>query len=461
MQGPEPRGSRLRAIVASNFLLLLLVAPASPADAVRELTLDQALELAEQQSPVLRASRQDLQSADAQRAIAKAAYLPRVDAVEGWTNTNNPAQAFGILLNQGRFTQAGLDINTLNRPGSIENYRSALNLTQPIYNGGREGLGMRVADLGQVASEEGFESTRQRVLYTVTKAYYDLVLTKGVLKIARETVHIAEANAKQIGSRFKAGSTVKSDVLQAEVRLAAVREEAIRAEQMVRIAGVALRHAIGLDEPVDVNEMLVGGATSQQPLEAVVASALDDRPDYRMLGAELRKAEMQTKLAKSTYLPNFNLQGSFENNSTFPLGPNGQNNYGAFGVFSVNLFNGMSDAAHVRKAKALEEKSREIMAAKRREIEVEVVEAYYGLAAARERIAVTESAVAQGEENLRILRNRYESGIASVIDLLTAELVLNQAKQNRLRALYDERVGQARQQLAAGQFLRITGPGRG
>jgi outer membrane protein TolC len=446
----------------SLAVLLLVAAGASTESwAVRELTLAQALELAEQQSPVLKASRQDLQSADAQRAIARAAYLPKVEAVEGWTNTNNPAQAFAIQLNQGRFTQAGFDINTLNRPGSIENYRSALNLTQPIYNGGREGLGLKIADLGQVASEEGFEATRQRVFFGVTKAYYDLVVAKGALKIAKETVQIAEANAKQISSRFKAGSTVKSDVLQAEVRLATVREEAIRAEQMVRIAGVALRHMIGLDEPVDVTEGFVGGSASQPTLEEVVASALDARPDYRILGVELRKAEMQTKLAKSTYLPNFNLQGSYENNSTFPLGPNGQNNYGAFGVLSVNLFNGMSDAAQVRKAKALEEKSREIMAAKRREIEVEVVEAYYGLAAARERIVVTESAVAQGEENLRIVRNRYESGIASVIDLLTAELVLNQAKQNRLRALYDERIGQAKQHLATGQFLRATGSGRG
>jgi outer membrane protein TolC len=117
----------------------------------------------------------------------------------------------------------------------------------------------------------------------------------------------------------------------------------------------------------------------------------------------------------------------------------------------------MQDAAQVRKARAQEEKARELLAAKRREIEVEVVEAYYAVAAARERLAVSESAVAQAEENLRIIRNRYESGIAPVLDLFTAEMVLNQAKHNRMRALYDERIGQARWELVTGQFRKGQG----
>ncbi len=428
-----------------------------PAEAVRELTLAEAIRLTAEHSPVLRASRQDLQSADAQRQIARAAYMPKVDAIEGWTNTNNPAQAFALLLNQGRFTQAGFDINTLNRPGSVENYRSALNLMQPLYNGGREGLGIKMAEVGQLVSEESYEHTRQRVYFSVTKAYYDLVFAKSVLGIAKETVQIAEVDARQIASRYKAGTSVKSDLLQAEVRLASIREEAIRADQSVRIAGVALRHAIGLDEPVDVTEALLTIGAPMDRLEREVVNALESRPDYRMLAAEVRKAEMATRLAKSSYLPNVNLQGTYENNATFPLGPNGQSNYGAFGVISVNLFNGLNDSAQVRKARALEEKTRELLAAKRREIEVEVVEAYYGVAAARERLAVTESAVAQAEESLRIIRNRYESGIAPVIDLLTAELVLSQAKHNRTRALYDERMGWARKELVTGQFQGPAG----
>ncbi|MGE3151643.1 MAG: TolC family protein [Nitrospiraceae bacterium] len=431
--------------------VLALVTQEAEAQAVRTVTLEEALDLASQRSPVLRASRQELHSAEAQQEIAKSAYLPKLDAIEAWTNTNNPAQAFAIQLNQGRFTQAGFDINTLNRPGSIENYRSALNLVQPIYNGGREQLGVKIAELGQQASTEGHEHTKQRVVFAVTKGYYDLALAKAVRKVAADAVQIAEANARQIAARYMSGATVKSDLLQADVRLAGLREESIRAEHVLHITAIALQHAIGLDEAVDTADSLSQGTAAQPRLEAVLARALESRPDYRMMAAELRKAQMTTKFSKSSYLPNLNLQGSFENNSTFPLGPNGQSNYGAFGMFSVNLFNGLSDAAHVRKARAQEEMAREQLEAKRREIEVEVVEAYYGVAAAKERIGVSESAEAQAEENLRIIGNRYQSGIAPVLDLLTAELVLNQTKQNRLRSLYDLKVGQARLTLVSGE----------
>lgn len=425
--------------------------------AVRVVTLDQALALAAAHSPVLKAARHEVAAAEAQRTIALSAFLPKIEISESFTNTNNPSQVFATLLNQGRFTQAGFDVTTLNRPGAVENFRSAVSVVQPLFNGGRERLGAQIAAIGQAASQEHYEGARQRVTFAVTRAYHDLVMAKAVREVALETVQIAEADLKQIQARFGGGAAVKSDLLQAQVRLASVREEAIRAEQAVRIAKTALRHAIGLDEEVDAAETLTAGAGPAGELEAALAAAMEFRPDYRALAAELRQAEAETRLAKSAYLPNVNVQGSFENNSTAPLGPNGQSNYGAFGVVSLNLFNGLGDDARVRKARAQEEKMRESLEAKRREIEVEVVEAYYSVSAARERIAVSETAVAQAEENLRIMRNRYATGLSPVLDLLTAELVLNQAKLNRLRALYDERISRARLDLVTGQGRRIGG----
>ncbi len=448
------------AVLAATTLLWLtgtvIGFPAS-AQAVRTLTLEQALALAEQHSPVLQASRQDVKAAEAQHQIAQSAYLPKVEAVETFTNTNNPTLAFGTLLNQGRFTQAGFDINNLNRPGTVENYRFALSLVQPVYNGGRERLGVAMAEIGQSASAQGLESTRQQVLFSVTRSYYDLVLAKAVVGVTRDTVSIAESNAKQIQSRYERGLTVKSDVLQAEVRLAALREEAIRADQRMRVATMSLRHAIGLNEEVDTSEILTQEEAVEKNLEATIARALEERPDFLMLLEEVRKAGVGIKMAKSAFLPNLNLQTSYELNNTAPFSQNGSNNYIALGVLSFNLFNGMGDAAAVRKARAQENRAREWLAAKRRAIEVEVVEAFYGLAAARQRLKVSEQAVAQAEENLRIVRNRYNNGIAPVIDLLNAEIFLNQARQNRMGAIYDDLVGRFRLDLVAGQLTKVSG----
>jgi outer membrane protein TolC len=444
-----------RTLAAGLFLALL--GNAAVSQAAKLLTLEDAIALAQQHSPVLKASRQDLQASAAQRTIAGAAYLPKVDVSETFTNTNNPAQAFGLVLNQGRFTSAEFNTANLNRPGSTENYRSAVTLTQPVYNGGRERLGVQLAEIDQEASSEQFSHAQQRVLFAVTKAYYDLVMAKAVLAVARDSVQIAQTNLKQIQSRFKGGVAVKSDLLQADVRLAGLREEAIRADQAVRVAAVGLRHVIGLDEEVDAAKPLAVEEGRTLDLHLLVSRALEQRPDYRTLAAELRKSQVGVQMARSAYLPNVNLQTSYELNNTAPLSPNGSNNYVALGVLSLNLFNGMSDQAQVQKAKAAEEKVRELMDAKRREIEVEVVDAYYTLAAASERIMVAQTAVTQAEENLRIIGNRYQSGISSILDLLSAEFALNQAKQNRIRAIYDLQLGRAKLDLTIGDFQ----PGRG
>ncbi len=435
------------------FSWALLTQPwTSPVEAAQELTLEQALDLALTHSPVLKASQHDVQAAAAQRRIAVSGFLPKVDVSETYFNTNNPAQAFGILLNQGRFTAADFNPATLNSPGTTENWQFNANLVQPVYNGGREQLNLTLAEIGEVASHESAEHARQRILFHVTRAYYEQVLAKAVLDVARETVQIAEANVKQIRSRYQAGTTVKSDVLQAEVRLASLREEAIRADQVVRVTTIALRHAIGLDDEVDATESLAPRGRDEPSLDRAVQTALETRPDYRALQAEAQKADVGIQLAKSAYFPTLNLQAGYQLNNTAPFSPNGANNYSALGILTFNLFNGLGDSAQVGKARAHQDRARELLEAKRREIEVEVVEASYGLAAARERIAVSESAIAQAEENLRIVRNRYNAGIVSVLDLLTAELVLNQAKQNRLRALYDEHVGHSKIELVTGLF---------
>ncbi|TKB82562.1 MAG: TolC family protein [Nitrospira sp.] len=445
-------------LLAIGLALAITVGSSLVAYAEQILTLQAALSLAQQRSPVLKASRQDLRASDAQRAIAGGAYLPKVDVTETFTNTNNPAQAFGLLLNQGRFTAADFNTTTLNRPGSTENYRAAVTLTQPVYNGGRERLGVQMAEIGQAATAENLSHVQQRVLFTVTKAYYDLVMAKAVRVVSRDTVQIAEANLKQIQSRFKGGLTVKSDLLQAEVRLAGLREEAIRADQAVRVAAIGLRHAIGLNEEVDTANPLAVEEGRTLDLHLLVSRALDQRPDFRVLSAELRKTQVGVQMAKSAFLPNVNLQTSYELNNTAPISPNGSNNYVALGIVSLNLFNGMSDQAQVQKAKANEEKVRELMEAKRREIEVEVVDAYYALSAASGRIMVTQSAVTQAEENLRIVGNRYQSGLSPVLDMLTAELAFNQVKQNRIHAMYDLQVGRARLDLMIGEFHQ-TGQG--
>jgi len=87
-----------------------------------------------------------------------------------------------------------------------------------------------------------------------------------------------------------------------------------------------------------------------------------------------------------------------------------------------------------------------------RRIELEVTQAYQNLVEAVERTKVHEETVAQAEEHLRIVQNRYHSGITTILDLLTAEHLLTQAKMARIHSLYDHAVARAKLELAIGRI---------
>lgn len=427
----------------------------TPAEAARDLALAQALELAGQHSPLLKASYHESVAAQAQHDIAAAAYLPRVEASETFINTNTPSRVFGTLLDQGRFTQADFSVSKLNHPSPLENYKFGLTMTQPVYNGGRERLGVALAEVGREVAGESLAAMRQRVLFSVTQAYQDLVLAKTLVVVAREAVQLAQATVKQVESRYTGGLIVKSEVMEAKVRMASFQEEMVRAERRRQVAAVALQHAIGLNEEVDAVESLPSdfpGVGSLPAVEAEIAFALERRPDYRVLDREVRRAEIGSRLAQSALYPNVNLVGSYDVNNTAPISSNGSSGYAALAVVSLNLFNGLSDSANIRKARAQEEKVREQTAAKRREIEVEVIDALAGVRSAVERIAVSDAGLAQSTEGLRITRNRYNAGLSPLLDLLAAEQALNQAKQARLRAGYEWQISQARLALATGRL---------
>ncbi|RMH05625.1 MAG: TolC family protein [Nitrospirae bacterium] len=438
---------------AAFFLKVWLLSIAiSPAHAAEQLTLADALRLASQHNPTIQASRQEIKTALAQYEIARGAFLPRLTATGTYVNTNRPSQAFGILLDQGRFTAADFAINSLNNPGLTENFQSSIRLEQPVYNGGRELLGIALAEVGQTVSQEHLEETRQHMLFQVATAYYNLALAKVHVGVAKETLDIAKANLRHILSRYREGTTVKSDVLHARVRLAAHQEQVVRATQRVAVAQLRLQHAIGIDEEIDTVETLTGGPLPPLNRQQLITTALAQRPDYRQLRAEMARAELAVRLAQSTFLPSMNLHANYELNATAPFSPNGSNNYAIFGIISLNLFNGLVDMANVRKAKAQAKKIQHLLEATRRRIEVEVVEASSQLTAAAERLRVTQQAIDEAKENLRIVRNRYDTGLASVLELFTAELILREAKILRLRALYDFHVNRARLDLVTGKF---------
>jgi outer membrane protein len=423
--------------------------------APQDLSLSDAVRTALEKHPALRAADQQTLAARAGVEQARAGFLPRVDFSEGVTRGDNPVYAFGSLLNQGRFTAADFAVDRLNHPDPITNWRTNLAGSVPLFLGGRTVLGYQQAELSRKMAEQGRTRTEQEIIFNVVRAYSTVLLSREAQATVDAAVRTAAANLDTADARHESGLVVASDVLAAKVRLARLREEAAAAASQVRLSQLALNEAMSL--PLDRVYRVTGAlAVPVEPggsAEGLEALARGSRPEYRQAELEAQRLEKEVLRVKGALLPTVHLMGNYElNNNRFSS--EGQESWTVGVVLNLNLFNGGADRARIAEAQA---NSQRALAQKERlgnAIGLEVHDAFLALQTARERLRVAEGAVSQAEEGLRIVQDRYESGLTTIVELLDNEMALTAARTNVTRALYDATVGQARLDLALGRLDR-------
>jgi outer membrane protein len=430
---------------------LLVGAGAEAEEGSARLTLPQAIEIALERSPLLKAGRSQVEAAGAGVDRARAGFLPRIDVSEGFARSDNPVFAFSSKLNQGRFTASDFAISTLNHPDPINNFRTAFTLSQPLFEGGKSLYAYDRAKLDHGATRHRLERREQEVIFQTARAFYEVLLAEADLDVVRAGLATAEANRALARARFAAGLVVESDVLSADVRLAGLKEQEIVALNGAELAKAGLNEVMGrpLEERVEVSAPAVERALTAEEPEELGARALAKRPDYLGLGLEERARARGIDAARAEFFPTVSATASYEVNN-LEVVTKGQDSWFLGLVLRWNLFNGFGDQAGIVEARARLAETRAVREGLSNRIRLEVKEALLRLRAATERIGVARAAARHAEESLRIVRDRYDGGLTTIVDLLATEAALTEARTRVTRALYDKNVADARLELALG-----------
>jgi outer membrane protein len=419
------------------------------------LTLAQAVKTALEKHPALRVAEYHAAAAASGVEQARAGFFPRVDFSEGVIQSDNPVYAFGSLLNQGRFTSADFAVDKLNHPDPITNWRTNLSGAIPLFLGGRTILGFQQAQLGRDAAELGRARAEQEIIFGVIRSYTAVLLSREAHATVAAAVRTAKANLAAAEARYDAGVVVASDALAARVRLARLQEEAIAAANQVRLSRVALNEAMGL--PLGQPHQVAGGLeippVTHDRLEGLDDVARAHRPDYRQMDLEVQRLEKDVLRTKGALLPSMHLMGNYEINNNRFAG-SGQDSWSVGVILNLNLFNGGADRARIVEAQAYHQRAIAQRERLGNAIGLEVHDAFLAHQTARERIAVAREAVSQAEESLRIVQDRYDAGLTTIVELLDSETALTASRTNLTRTLYDATVSQARLDLSLGQLDR-------
>jgi len=417
------------------------------------LSLEEAVEVALKNNPTIREADAYADAAQHGIKVAEAGYLPQVNFSEGFTRGNNPVYVFGSLLMQRQFTANNFDLGLLNTPPPLDNFRTAFTASAPLYDFGRTSRRVNNARLGARGSQEASHRTRQEVIFEVIKAYLNNLLAREHVQVAQAAVKMTQADLGRARSRQEQGLAVPSDMLSAQAQLAQAQEDLIRAKNAVEIAQATLNVAMGL--PEDATTQVVGKIAEtkfqSQNLSNLQAEALKARPDYLQVLLGVQQAHNGASSARGEFMPRIDLLGSWEtDNQTFAA--RGGNNWTAGAMLTFNIFNGGARRAQVAESRARERQAEAMRSRMESIVRLQVREAYLNLNAASQRVEVSRDAASQALESLRILRNRYEAGLATIMDVLMVETMQTSAQNNHLNALYDYRLADAALELATGEL---------
>jgi len=432
-----------------TLAILCLSSPAA-AEAPARLSLGDCVRMALERNHALLAESERLDAARAVVGQAGSYFLPKITLSETYMRSDNPVMAFGSKLNQGGFTAADFDPAKLNNPAAVDNFNFRAELVQPVFNGGSELVGYKRAKLGLKAAEKGLQRTRDETVFQVIRAYYGVMLAAEYVKVADKAHDTTSRHLKSAQQFFDQGMIVESEVLLAKVRLAEVSQMRIKAVNSLDTAKAALNMLMGReqDAPLEPSDAL---AACEGPgeLGAYLEEAKSRRADLAGMEINVRNMEAGVDMARTGYLPNLNLIGRYELDDKDPFRGRGES-YTVMGVLSWNVFDGFLTTKKASEAKANYNAAGHMYEQMKQGVLLEVRQAYNGAVEAGQRVEVARTAVDEGEEALRIIERRFDSGMARMLDVLDAETALTRARTGLVQALYDQNVSMASLRLATG-----------
>jgi outer membrane protein TolC len=433
---------------------MMLLAAALPAAAMGQqatLTLRQAIDRALGENPEIAMARADQSTANANASLVRTALFPQLNFAEDLSRGNDPVYVFGTKLRQQRFTQDDFSLDSLNRPTPIGNFATRFSGQWMLFNWFGTERQLRGAQLGSASAASMSEAVRQRVVFRVVQAYQAELYAQRQLAVAQHEEQTAQALLHDAQARVKAGLAIDSDLLAAQVNLAARQQETIAAEGQIDTSWAELESAMG---------GAIGPRPALQPLDAKsfpdgiladhITAALKARPDLEALQQQSAAQEQLVKAARSELLPQLSAYGNWEMDRQTFAGEGG-NNWVAGVQLNLDILP-LSKRAHLQQAQAAREKAQAEEHSQDLAIRLAVSRAFAAHQTAERMVATAHASMDQSTEGLRILRNRYQAGLATMTDLLRAEDLERQSQNDYWRAAYGNTVAYAGLLYATGQL---------
>ncbi|HEX9050143.1 MAG TPA: TolC family protein, partial [Anaeromyxobacter sp.] len=423
-------------------------APASPpaAQPARVLTLEEALRTAREHQPQLRQARAGAAAASARADEARAPMLPQLSATGTYERTTaNVAPRPG-------FTTFG--IRRPNSSSTTDYWSTGVTLNQVLFDFGQSFERWRAARAAATSQDENETAVAHQAELGVRLAYFTARAARDLVGVARDQVANMQAHLDQTDAFVRAGTHPAIDLALARTNRANAEVQLVNAENGALTAKAQLDQAMGVDALADYevgDDGLAAVDGEDQPLEPLLAEALQHRPDVASLAAQVRASELTVRAVRGGYGPSVGLFTGFTTAGETPA--SSVPNWNAGVSLTWNIFQGGLTRAQVREADANAEAARAQLDVLRNQVRVDVEQARLAVRAAKGALAAATTALESAREQLRLAERRYETGVGNAVELGDSQVALATAAAQRVQSDFNLSASRAQLLRALGREL--------
>ena len=363
---------------------------------------------------------------------------------------------------------SGMDVtkNVLNAEGQkiVDAFRTdtrnlwagSVMAVQPIFMGGSIIALNKLADIGEDFAANSAEAKRQSVIYSVDKAYWQVVSLKHKKRLAESFLAVVQKLDGDVQKMIEEGVATKSDGLSVSVKVNEAEMAVQRVDDGLTLSRMLLCQMVGLP----MNEQVMLADEDAENLAVVtlkpqldVEQAIENRPELKMLDNSVAMAKQTTNILKAGNLPMVALIGGYtiSNPNTFNGFEKKFKGFWNVGVLvRVPLWNWGDVMYKVRASKGAAGIASLELEEAREKIELQVNQNSFRVDEANKRLMMAQSSVEKAGENLRMANLGFQEGVITPATVMEAQTAWLQAKSQQIDAEIDVKLTQVDLQKSLG-----------
>ena len=424
----------LACLAAGTALLVPL-----PGEGQQTVSLTEAVERALVRSPQMAQQSQAVDNALLSRKTSWASFLPTVSA-----------STSGSLRSSRTFDE----VTGSFEPGSSDSYSAGLSGSLTVFEGMRRFREYDAAQADVRAAEARYANQRYQVTLQTKGLFFSALEREELLEVARQRVLQAEQNMDIVRSRTRLGEATISDSLRARLDVVNAEQAVLQAETALRAARVSLGRQIGVSEPVrPASPAVLDPGPLPLSEDEIMQLAEEASPSVVAATESTVAAAADVSAARAAYFPSLRFSSGYNWANQDPSLSGGSTSWNMSLSMSYPIFNGfqresgLDRAQFVQRVTRLQEDDARLAAREQADA------ALHSLSTPELAPVIAEEAVPGAEEDLRVVRARYEVGAATILDVLISQNAQTQAETDLITTRYDYILARAELEAILGREL--------